>query len=63
MSDHHVSNQISHDYGYKEGEGSIGDGDNDVELTLMMVASGVVGHHNSMAKVSCKLIKSFCFPL
>ena len=57
-SDQLVGNQISRDYGYKEG-----DGDNDVEQTLMMVASGVVGHYNNMAKVSPKSDKVPVFPL
>ncbi|KAL8128542.1 hypothetical protein V2J09_017697 [Rumex salicifolius] len=49
--DQHVRNQIPHDYGYIEGEGGSGGGDGDVERTLIMVTSGVVGNHNNLAKI------------
>ncbi|GAB4853727.1 O-fucosyltransferase 35 [Ancistrocladus abbreviatus] len=47
----HLMDQTSHDYGYRDGENDLGGG-NDVERTLMMVASGVVGNQNSIAEHS-----------
>ena len=48
--------ESAHDYGHKEIESDVGVGGSDVEQTLMMVASGVVGNQNNRVDVSLKFI-------
>ncbi|XP_052181643.1 O-fucosyltransferase 35 [Diospyros lotus] len=47
-----LMDRSSHDYGYRQRASIDGDGGNDLERTLMMVASSVVGDKNSMADYS-----------
>lgn len=51
-----LKDQGSHDYGYREGETDEGGRESELERTLVMVASGVVDSHDSLAHVSTENI-------
>lgn len=51
-----LKDQGSRDYGYREGETDEGGRESELERTLVMVASGVVDSHDSLAHVSMEKI-------